>query len=136
MNCLHVFIQQDYDLFLCRDGSFPYDSVPWQQNTNQPPGSLSVVTTVWGVTNTSQSQVSAHIHTQHPSCKHLSYSSVVSVVLFLIYILCPFRKMPEFFLSVNYYVRIIIFSLKSPLNSVVTASKKEKKSCSLLGNPW
>lgn len=40
-----------------RDGSFPYDSVPWQQNTNQPPGSLSVVTTVWGVTNTSQSQV-------------------------------------------------------------------------------
>lgn len=42
----------------CSDGSFPYDSVPWQQNTNQPPGSLSVVTTVWGVTNTSQSQVS------------------------------------------------------------------------------
>uniref|UniRef100_A0A3P9HQ87 Zinc finger, MIZ-type containing 1a n=1 Tax=Oryzias latipes TaxID=8090 RepID=A0A3P9HQ87_ORYLA len=39
------------------DGAFPYDSVPWQQNTNQPPGSLSVVTTVWGVTNTSQSQV-------------------------------------------------------------------------------
>uniref|UniRef100_A0A8D3BGM5 Zinc finger, MIZ-type containing 1a n=1 Tax=Scophthalmus maximus TaxID=52904 RepID=A0A8D3BGM5_SCOMX len=39
------------------DGSFPYDSVPWQQNTNQPPGSLSVVTTVWGVTNTSQSHV-------------------------------------------------------------------------------
>ncbi|XP_069373579.1 zinc finger MIZ domain-containing protein 1-like isoform X1 [Paralichthys olivaceus] len=38
------------------DGSFPYDSVPWQQNSNQPPGSLSVVTTVWGVTNTSQSQ--------------------------------------------------------------------------------
>ncbi|XP_034538577.1 zinc finger MIZ domain-containing protein 1a [Notolabrus celidotus] len=42
------------------DGSFPYDSVPWQQNTNQPPGSLSVVTTVWGVTNTSQSQVLAN----------------------------------------------------------------------------
>ncbi|XP_040033654.1 zinc finger MIZ domain-containing protein 1a isoform X1 [Gasterosteus aculeatus] len=39
------------------DGSFPYDSVPWPQNSNQPPGSLSVVTTVWGVTNTSQSQV-------------------------------------------------------------------------------
>ncbi|XP_075697924.1 zinc finger MIZ domain-containing protein 1 isoform X2 [Rhinoderma darwinii] len=39
------------------DGSFSYDSVPWQQNTSQPPGSLSVVTTVWGVTNTSQSQV-------------------------------------------------------------------------------
>ncbi|MEE6488746.1 hypothetical protein FKM82_015347 [Ascaphus truei] len=39
------------------DGSFPYDSVPWQQNSSQPPGSLSVVTTVWGVTNTSQSQV-------------------------------------------------------------------------------
>lgn len=44
---------------LCSDGSFPYDPVPWQQNTNQPPGSLSVVTTVWGVTNTSQSQVRA-----------------------------------------------------------------------------
>jgi len=44
-------------VLLCSDGSFPYDSVPWQQNTNQPPGSLSVVTTVWGVTNTSQSQV-------------------------------------------------------------------------------
>ncbi|XP_078095356.1 zinc finger MIZ domain-containing protein 1-like isoform X3 [Mustelus asterias] len=40
------------------DGSFTYnESVPWQQNTNQPPGSLSVVTTVWGVNNTSQSQV-------------------------------------------------------------------------------
>lgn len=39
------------------DGSFPYDSVGWQPNANQPPGSLSVVTTVWGVTNTSQSQV-------------------------------------------------------------------------------
>uniref|UniRef100_A0AAZ3STQ4 SP-RING-type domain-containing protein n=1 Tax=Oncorhynchus tshawytscha TaxID=74940 RepID=A0AAZ3STQ4_ONCTS len=42
------------------DGSFTYDSVPWQQNNNQPPGSLSVVTTVWGVTNTSQSQVLAN----------------------------------------------------------------------------
>ncbi|XP_028976125.1 zinc finger MIZ domain-containing protein 1a isoform X6 [Esox lucius] len=42
------------------DGPFPYDSVPWQQNTNQPAGSLSVVTTVWGVTNTSQSQVLAN----------------------------------------------------------------------------
>ncbi|XP_052467972.1 zinc finger MIZ domain-containing protein 1 [Carassius gibelio] len=39
------------------DASFQYDSVSWQQNTNQPPGSVSVVTTVWGVTNTSQSQV-------------------------------------------------------------------------------
>ncbi|XP_072311951.1 zinc finger MIZ domain-containing protein 1-like [Eucyclogobius newberryi] len=39
------------------DGQFPYDSGPWQQNTSQPPGALSVVTTVWGVTNTSQSQV-------------------------------------------------------------------------------
>lgn len=39
------------------DGQFPYDSGPWQQNSSQPPGSLSVVTTVWGVTNTSQSQV-------------------------------------------------------------------------------
>ncbi|XP_027707821.1 zinc finger MIZ domain-containing protein 2 isoform X3 [Vombatus ursinus] len=39
------------------DGSFAYESVPWQQSTNQPTGSLSVVTTVWGVSNTSQSQV-------------------------------------------------------------------------------
>lgn len=38
---------------LCSDGSFPYDPVPWQQNTNEPPSSLSVVTTV----TTSQSQV-------------------------------------------------------------------------------
>lgn len=51
------------------DGSFPYDSVPWQQNTNQPPGSLSVVTTVWGVTNTSQSQVSIALCSQ-PSVNH------------------------------------------------------------------
>ncbi|XP_043940162.1 zinc finger MIZ domain-containing protein 2 isoform X1 [Protopterus annectens] len=42
------------------DGSFAYDPVPWHQNTNQQPaGSLSVVTTVWGVTNTSQSQMGA-----------------------------------------------------------------------------
>lgn len=47
-----------FEHLFCSDGSFPYDSVPWQQNTNQAPGSLSVVTTVWGVTNTSQSQVS------------------------------------------------------------------------------
>ncbi|KAM4676819.1 zinc finger MIZ domain-containing protein 2 isoform 1-T1 [Discoglossus pictus] len=39
------------------DGSFAYESVPWQQSTNQAPGSLSVVTTVWGLSNTSQSQV-------------------------------------------------------------------------------
>ncbi|XP_032869938.1 zinc finger MIZ domain-containing protein 1-like isoform X2 [Amblyraja radiata] len=40
------------------DGSFTYnDSVPWQQSSTQPPPSLSVVTTVWGVNNTSQSQV-------------------------------------------------------------------------------
>uniref|UniRef100_A0A8C7WK26 Zinc finger, MIZ-type containing 1a n=1 Tax=Oncorhynchus mykiss TaxID=8022 RepID=A0A8C7WK26_ONCMY len=49
-----------FKVFLLDDGSFAYDSVPWQQNTNQPPGSLSVVTTVWGVTNTSQSQVLAN----------------------------------------------------------------------------
>ncbi|XP_064494267.1 zinc finger MIZ domain-containing protein 2 isoform X2 [Pseudopipra pipra] len=40
-----------------RDGSFAYEAVPWQPSTNQPPGSLSVVTTVWGVSNPSQSQV-------------------------------------------------------------------------------
>uniref|UniRef100_A0A671XGR0 Zinc finger MIZ-type containing 1 n=1 Tax=Sparus aurata TaxID=8175 RepID=A0A671XGR0_SPAAU len=58
----------------CRDGSFPYDSVPWQQNTNQPPGSLSVVTTVWGVTNTSQSQVRSHTcHFLNPVSLHHSY---------------------------------------------------------------
>uniref|UniRef100_A0A8B9FLN2 Zinc finger MIZ-type containing 1 n=1 Tax=Amazona collaria TaxID=241587 RepID=A0A8B9FLN2_9PSIT len=58
--CLLVSMDKTLTLLnicFCSDGSFPYDSVPWQQNTNQPPGSLSVVTTVWGVTNTSQSQV-------------------------------------------------------------------------------
>ncbi|XP_076974462.1 zinc finger MIZ domain-containing protein 2 isoform X2 [Tamandua tetradactyla] len=39
------------------DGPFAYESMPWQQSANQPAGSLSVVTTVWGVSNTSQSQV-------------------------------------------------------------------------------
>uniref|UniRef100_A0A673N0X6 Zinc finger MIZ domain-containing protein 2-like n=1 Tax=Sinocyclocheilus rhinocerous TaxID=307959 RepID=A0A673N0X6_9TELE len=39
------------------DASYPYDPVPWQQGPNQPAGSLSVVTTVWGVTNPSPSQV-------------------------------------------------------------------------------
>uniref|UniRef100_A0A8C2FRK2 Zinc finger, MIZ-type containing 2 n=1 Tax=Cyprinus carpio TaxID=7962 RepID=A0A8C2FRK2_CYPCA len=39
------------------DASYPYDPVPWQQGPNQPAGSLSVVTTVWGVTNPSHSQV-------------------------------------------------------------------------------
>ncbi|GAA6107717.1 zinc finger MIZ domain-containing protein 2 isoform X2 [Tachysurus ichikawai] len=39
------------------DGSYPYDPASWQQGTNQPPGSLSVVTTVWGVTSPSPSQV-------------------------------------------------------------------------------
>uniref|UniRef100_A0A4W3H8T9 Zinc finger, MIZ-type containing 1a n=1 Tax=Callorhinchus milii TaxID=7868 RepID=A0A4W3H8T9_CALMI len=50
------------------DGSFTYDSVPWQQNSNQPPGALSVVTTVWGVTNTSQSQVLGNpmVNTNNP----------------------------------------------------------------------
>nr|XP_057928114.1 zinc finger MIZ domain-containing protein 2-like isoform X3 [Doryrhamphus excisus] len=38
------------------EGSFPYDPSSWQQPTNQPTGSLSVVTTVWGVTNPSASQ--------------------------------------------------------------------------------
>uniref|UniRef100_A0A1A7YW67 SP-RING-type domain-containing protein n=1 Tax=Iconisemion striatum TaxID=60296 RepID=A0A1A7YW67_9TELE len=38
------------------DGSYPYDPSSWQQPTNQPTGSLSVVTTVWGVTNPSGSQ--------------------------------------------------------------------------------
>ncbi|EDM00349.1 similar to D11Bwg0280e protein, isoform CRA_a [Rattus norvegicus] len=40
------------------DGSFAYESVPWQQSATQPAGSLSVVTTVWGVGNATQSQVS------------------------------------------------------------------------------
>lgn len=39
------------------DSSYPYDPVPWQQGPSQPAGSLSVVTTVWGVTNPSASQV-------------------------------------------------------------------------------
>uniref|UniRef100_A0A4W6E2J0 SP-RING-type domain-containing protein n=1 Tax=Lates calcarifer TaxID=8187 RepID=A0A4W6E2J0_LATCA len=37
------------------EGSYPYDPSSWQQPTNQPTGSLSVVTTVWGVTNPSAS---------------------------------------------------------------------------------
>uniref|UniRef100_A0A8C7NQF3 SP-RING-type domain-containing protein n=1 Tax=Oncorhynchus mykiss TaxID=8022 RepID=A0A8C7NQF3_ONCMY len=41
----------------CSDGNFLYDSASWQQGTNQQPGALSVVTTVWGVTNPSHSQV-------------------------------------------------------------------------------
>ncbi|XP_065128882.2 zinc finger MIZ domain-containing protein 1-like isoform X1 [Paramisgurnus dabryanus] len=39
------------------DSPFQYDSVSWQQNPNQASGSVSVVTTVWGVTNTTQTQV-------------------------------------------------------------------------------
>ncbi|KAL3062329.1 hypothetical protein OYC64_002186 [Pagothenia borchgrevinki] len=38
------------------DGSYPYDPSGWQQPNNQPTGSLSVVTTVWEVTNPSASQ--------------------------------------------------------------------------------
>lgn len=59
VHCKYLCVPVHHMLFSVpfRDGSFPYDSVPWQQNNNQPPGSLSVVTTVWGVTNTSQSQV-------------------------------------------------------------------------------
>ncbi|KAM3868125.1 zinc finger MIZ domain-containing protein 2 [Diretmus argenteus] len=38
------------------EGSYPYDPSSWQQPTNQPTGSLSVVTTVWGVTNPSANQ--------------------------------------------------------------------------------
>ncbi|XP_051924876.1 zinc finger MIZ domain-containing protein 2-like [Hippocampus zosterae] len=38
------------------EGSYGYEPSSWQQPTNQPPGSLSVVTTVWGVTNPSASQ--------------------------------------------------------------------------------
>lgn len=64
-SCRNAVLKSNTCFDLCSsDGSFPYDSVPWQQNTNQPPGSLSVVTTVWGVTNTSQSQVCPH--PQHP----------------------------------------------------------------------
>uniref|UniRef100_A0A667GB67 Zinc finger MIZ-type containing 2 n=1 Tax=Lynx canadensis TaxID=61383 RepID=A0A667GB67_LYNCA len=40
------------------DGPFAYEPVPWQQSATQPAGSLSVVTTVWGVGNAAQSQVS------------------------------------------------------------------------------
>ncbi|XP_077377608.1 zinc finger MIZ domain-containing protein 2-like isoform X2 [Festucalex cinctus] len=38
------------------EGSYGYEPSSWQQPANQPPGSLSVVTTVWGVTNPSASQ--------------------------------------------------------------------------------
>ncbi|XP_062268530.1 zinc finger MIZ domain-containing protein 2 isoform X4 [Platichthys flesus] len=39
------------------DGPYLNDPVSWQPGTNQHPGSLSVVTTVWGVTNPTHSQV-------------------------------------------------------------------------------
>ncbi|XP_054939443.1 zinc finger MIZ domain-containing protein 2 isoform X6 [Physeter macrocephalus] len=39
------------------DGPFAYEAVPWRQGAAQPAGSLSVVTTVWGVGNAAQSQV-------------------------------------------------------------------------------
>ncbi|XP_007524456.1 zinc finger MIZ domain-containing protein 2 isoform X2 [Erinaceus europaeus] len=39
------------------DGPFAYEVLPWQQSATQPAGSLSVVTTVWGVGNAAQSQV-------------------------------------------------------------------------------
>ncbi|KAM3873719.1 zinc finger MIZ domain-containing protein 2-like [Diretmus argenteus] len=39
------------------DGSYLHDPVSWQQGTNQHPGSLSVVTTVWGVTSPTYNQV-------------------------------------------------------------------------------
>lgn len=45
----------------CSDGPFAYEAVPWQQSATQPAGSLSVVTTVWGVGNAAQSQVSPHL---------------------------------------------------------------------------
>ncbi|XP_061527244.1 zinc finger MIZ domain-containing protein 2-like isoform X4 [Phycodurus eques] len=38
------------------EGPYGYEPPGWQQPTNQPPGSLSVVTTVWGVTNPSATQ--------------------------------------------------------------------------------
>lgn len=48
-------------LFPGSDGPFAYEAVPWQQSATQPAGSLSVVTTVWGVGNAAQSQVSPHL---------------------------------------------------------------------------
>ncbi|XP_055969416.1 LOW QUALITY PROTEIN: zinc finger MIZ domain-containing protein 2 [Sorex fumeus] len=39
------------------DGPFAYEAVPWQQSVTQPAGSLSVVTTVWGVGNAAPNQV-------------------------------------------------------------------------------
>uniref|UniRef100_A0A8C2GL52 Zinc finger, MIZ-type containing 1b n=1 Tax=Cyprinus carpio TaxID=7962 RepID=A0A8C2GL52_CYPCA len=57
------------------DPSFQYDSVSWQQNTNQPPGSVSVVTTVWGVTNTSQSQVRVNGCSAVNGCRQNEMSS-------------------------------------------------------------
>ncbi|PWA14837.1 hypothetical protein CCH79_00020207 [Gambusia affinis] len=46
----------DNTLRLHSDGSYPYDPSAWQQPPNQPTGSLSVVTTVWGVPNPPTSQ--------------------------------------------------------------------------------
>uniref|UniRef100_A0A674NUK5 Zinc finger MIZ-type containing 2 n=1 Tax=Takifugu rubripes TaxID=31033 RepID=A0A674NUK5_TAKRU len=54
------------------DGSYPYDPSSWQQPTNQPAGSLSVVTTVWGVTNPS----AKYQHLFSDTCSYaLSYPS-------------------------------------------------------------
>uniref|UniRef100_A0A7N5ZSP0 SP-RING-type domain-containing protein n=1 Tax=Anabas testudineus TaxID=64144 RepID=A0A7N5ZSP0_ANATE len=54
------------------EGSYPYDPSSWQQPPNQPTGSLSVVTTVWGVTNPSASQVSQH-KTRRGRCETMNY---------------------------------------------------------------
>ena len=49
--------QLSFVSFCSSDGPFLNDPVSWQPGTNQHPGSLSVVTTVWGVTNPTHSQV-------------------------------------------------------------------------------
>ncbi|XP_072310349.1 zinc finger MIZ domain-containing protein 2 isoform X1 [Eucyclogobius newberryi] len=53
------------------DSQFLHDPVSWQPSTNQHPGSLSVVTTVWGVTNPTRGQVlGAHMGPGENSSGH------------------------------------------------------------------
>uniref|UniRef100_A0AAQ4QNM6 SP-RING-type domain-containing protein n=1 Tax=Gasterosteus aculeatus aculeatus TaxID=481459 RepID=A0AAQ4QNM6_GASAC len=61
------------------DGPFLNDPVSWQPGTNQHPGSLSVVTTVWGVTNPTHSQVT------HASFLLLSSNQPYGFVLLLFF---------------------------------------------------
>lgn len=57
LNPANHLSNSDLISFCSSDGPFLNDPVSWQPGTNQHAGSLSVVTTVWGVTNPTHSQV-------------------------------------------------------------------------------